>query len=789
VVSPLDRKLLRDIWRMKIQAVAIALVIAVGVLLLVMMDGLVNSLEQTRQAYYERYRLAEVFAPVKRAPDHVLQSIAQIEGVAAVEGRVVGGALIDIEGQAVPVRAQAVSLPDFSSPRLNDIYLAEGRRIDPRRREEILLLQGFADAHDLSPGDTLSATMNGSRRTFRIAGLAQSPEFLYSTAPGELVPDDARFAVIWMSEEALAAAYDVDGAFNQALIALERTAEPRAVIAKVDRILERYGGTGAYDLEDQISNKFITEEIRSLRMSSRSVPPIFMGVAAFLLYIVISRMIEAERMQIGLLKAFGYTSAEIGWHYFKFVVVIAAGGALLGCALGVISGQLMAAGVYQDVYKFPFLLFRVDPAAFVTAISVSIASASAGGLFVLRKVFALSPAVAMRPPAPADYSSSARLVAALRSVLDQPSRMIVRRIARQPMRTFAAVLGIGVGMGLSVGMLGVLGGFDKAVDLTYSVIDRSDASVALIEPLDQKTIFELRRMDGVIAVEPYRAVSVVLRNGVRSHRGGINGLISEPQLSRALSLDMSPIYIRADGITLSRTLANKLDISAGDLLTVEVREGRRPVLTLPVVNVAESLLGSPAYFELSALNEALSEPGRVSGAYLKLDMDKSTQVYEDLKNMPAVAGVSIKEEARASFQKMMDQGAGAMRYVMAVIAGIITFGIVYNTARIAFAERAHDLASLRVIGFTRGETAFVLLGELGVITLFAIPIGLLAGVGLAGAIAAAFSTDLYSISAEVGPVAMGIGTLAVLIASVIAGWMVKRDVDRLELVSALKSRE
>lgn len=788
-MSPLDRKLLRDIWRMKIQAVAIALVIAVGVLLLVMMDGLVNSLEQTRQAYYERYRFAEVFAPVKRAPDHVLQSLAQIEGVAAVEGRVVGGALIDIEGQAVPVRAQAVSLPDFSSPRLNDIYLAEGRRIDPRRREEILLLQGFADAHGLRPGDALSATMNGSRRTFRIAGLAQSPEFIYAAAPGELVPDDARSAVIWMSEEALAAAYDVDGAFNQALIALERTAEPRAVIARVDRVLDRYGGTGAYDLEDQISNKFITEEIRGLRMSSRSVPPIFMGVAAFLLYIVISRMIEAERMQIGLLKAFGYTSTEIGWHYFKFVVVIAAGGALLGCGLGVISGQAMARGVYQDVYKFPFLLFRVDPAAFVTAITVSIASASAGGLFVLRKVFALSPAVAMRPPAPADYSSSARLVEALRAVLDQPSRMIVRRIARQPMRTFAAVIGISVGMGLSVGMLGVLGGFDKAVDYDFNIIDRSDATVTFIEPMSDKTVFELARLGGVIEVEPFRTVSVVLRNETRTHRTGLYGLTAEPHLFRALTDGMAPIYIREDGITLSRALATKLDIAPGDFLTVEVREGRRPVLALPVVNVSESLLGSPAYFEMSALNRALGEPGRVSGAYLRVDADQSDEVYEALKNMPAVAGVSLKTEARAAFERMMDEGAGAMRYVMAVIAGIITFGIVYNTARIAFAERAHDLASLRVIGFTRGETAYVLLGELGVITFFAIPIGLLAGIGLAGAIASAFSTDLYTVSAEVGPLAMGIATLAVLIASVIAGWMVKRDVDRLELVSALKSRE
>lgn len=788
MVSPLDRKLLRDLWRMKLQSFAIALVIAVGVLLLVMMDGLVNSLAQTRDAYYDRYRLAEVFAPVKRAPDHLLDRIAAIPGVSAVEGRVVGGALVDVEGQTVQVRARAVSLPEFREPRLNAVYLAEGRRLDPRRLDEILLLQGFANAHGLEPGDSLTATMNGARHTFRIAGLAQAPEFLYSTAPGELAPDDSRFAVLWMNEEALAAAFDLDGAFNEALVSLDRGASEPAVIDALDRLLDPYGVTGAYGLEDQISNRFIHEEISGLRASSRSVPPVFMGVAAFLLYIVISRMIESERTQIGLLKAFGYTSAEIGAHYLKFILVISVGGALLGCGLGVMSGHALS-GLYQKYYKFPFLIFRVDPSAFVTAIVVSVASASAGGFIVLRRIFALAPAAAMRPPAPADFSGSARLVAALRRFLDQPSRMIVRRIARQPMRSFAASIGIAVGMGLSVAMLGVLGGFDKAVDLNFNVIDRSDANVSFIEPLGEKTIYELKRLDGIIEVEPFRSVPVVLRNGVKSHRGALDGLIQDAALNRAMRDETHQVYARKDGVVLSKPLAAKLDIGPGELVTVDVREGRRPVLTLPVVAVSQSLLGAPAYFELSALNESLEEPGRVSGAWLRIDPAKQQDVYEALKNMPAVAGVSLKDEARDALQRMMDEGAGATRYYMAVIAAIITFGIVYNSARIAFAERAHDLASLRVLGFTKSEASYVLLGELGLITLAALPLGALIGTGLAGAIAAGFSTDLYTIPAQVGPGSVGSGALAVLIAAVIAGWLVKRDVDRLELVSALKSRE
>lgn len=788
MVSPLDRKLLRDLWRIKTQGVAIMLVIGVGVLLLVMMDGLVNSLDQTRQAYYDRYRLADVFAPVKRAPEFVLDEIADIEGVHAVEGRVAGAALIDIAGNPTPVRAMAVSLPNFREPRLNNVYLAAGRLLDSRKPDEILLLQGFAKTHGLGPGDELTATMNGARRTFRIVGLAQSPEFLYTTAPGELAPDDSRFAVIWMSEDSLAAAYDVDGAFNEALVALERGAEPRAVIAQLDRLLDKYGGTGAYGLDDQFSNRFITEEISGLRASSRSVPPVFMAVAAFLLYIVISRMISAERMQIGLLKAFGYNSVEIGLHYFKLVIIISAGGAAIGCALGVLSGQGMA-GIYQQYYKFPFLLFEVDPRSFILATGTSVLAASAGGLIVLRRVFELTPAVAMRPPAPTDYSGTAQLISVLKRFLDQPTRMVIRRIARRPMRSLTAIIGLSAGMGISVAMLGVMGGFDKSVEQTFSVIDRSDSTVSFVEPFGPQTIYALKQLDGVIEVEPFRIVPVIFRNGVRSHRGELSGYVSEPRLNRPMRDEDTAIVIRSDGVVLSSGLARKLDIRPGDRLTVEVREGRRPVLELPVAGISETLIGAPAYFELSALNAALKEPGRVSGAYLRVDANRQDEVNTSIKDMPAVAGLSVKEDARAAVQKIMDEGAGATRFIMMGIAAIITFGIIFNSARIAFSEQAHELASLRVMGFTRGEASYVLLGEFAVIILAALPLGILAGYGLAKAIAEGFSTDIYTVPSALSPNSIGIASIVVIVSAAVSGWLVKRDVDRLDMVTALKSRE
>lgn len=787
-MSPLNRKLLRDLWRIKGQAAAIGAVIAVGVLLLVMMTGLVSSLEETRRAYYERYRLADVFAPVTRAPEGVIGDLAAIPGVAAAEGRVSGYALIDLEGVDLPIQARIVSLPDFDAPKLNDIVLTEGRRLDATNPDEILLLKGFADARGIKPGQSLRMTIRGAQRMFRVVGLAQSPEFLYVAAPGEMVPDDARYAVIWMSHATAEAAYDMKGAFNEALLSLARDAREPAVLAAADRALEPYGGLKAYGREDHLSDRYVSEEIRGLRVQRGVVPPIFLAVAAFLLYIVVSRMVQAERVQIGLMKAFGYTDVEVGAHYLKLVLFIATTGAIAGCLAGITAGRAMTA-LYLQYYKFPFLLFELSPAAFILGILISVGSASAGGLLALRRIFALTPAVAMRPPAPADYSRTGRIGETLVRLLDQPSRMVLRRLTRQPGRMAGAVLGIAAGMALAASMIAVMSGFSRTIDLNFSVIDRSDATVTFIDPQSDKTVLELQRMPGVIEVEPVRNVSVVLGNGLKSHRGALEGRVENPRLNRAMDQDLQAITMRKEGVILSSQLASKLDIGPGEILTVDVREGRQPMLHLPVIGIAESLLGSPAYMEIDALNRALREPNRVSAAHLRIDSDQAREIYRKLKDMPSVAEVSLKEETRMSLQELMDSGAGAMRYVMTGLAFIITFGIVYNSARIAQAEGEHDIASLRVLGFSKAEAAFVLLGELALVTLIALPVGALLGYALSFGIAAGFSSDLYQIPATFGRTDIGTAALAVLGASLLSGWLVKRDVDRIELVSALKTRE
>ena len=528
--SPLDKKLLRDLWRIKGQALAIAAVVAVGIMLFVLQDGSVRSMEASKEAYYERYRFADIFAPVKRAPNHILKDIDEIMGVAVVEGRINGGAIIDMPGLPA-IRTIVLSLPMFDRPRLNDIYLTKGRFVDATRDDEVILLEGFATAHNLVLGDQIKATMNGAQRSFFIVGMAQSPEFVFTVAPGEVVPDDRRMAVMWMNAEALEAAFDLDGAFNEALVRLARNAQAPEVIDRLDQILAPYGELGAYTRADQVSNRFLTEEIDGRRAASRTMPPIFLAVAAFLLTIVITRMIQSERGEIGLMMAFGYSAAEIAFHYLKFILIIAVTGGVLGCLFGVWVGDGLTE-IDKEFYKLPFLEFEADAGVILVGIGVSTLAASFGLIVALQQIGGLTPAVAMSPPAPPDYSKSGG-GEWIKRTLDQPSRMVWRGILRRPVRSGAACLAVGVAMGLSASMQNLMTGFDFLLKANFSVVSRADATVVFVEPLSDKTIYELERMDGITRVEPFREVPAKLRNGLYEYRGSVSGMVSSPALNRA----------------------------------------------------------------------------------------------------------------------------------------------------------------------------------------------------------------------------------------------------------------
>lgn len=782
----LDHKLLRDLWGQRGPVLAIALIVGSGLAVLVMSLSVIVSLDETRRAYYERYRFADVFATAKRAPDTLADRIAAIPGVGAAETRIVKDVILDVPGFPETATARLVSLPDTGEPRLNALAMRAGRLPRADSDEEAVILESLADGHGLEVGDSIEAIVNRTKRTLRIVGIALSPEFVYAIGPGALMPDEKRFGVVWMRSEALAAAFDLDGAFNDVSLSLMRGVSREAVIERLDILLDRYGGIGAHDRSDQISNWFVSNEIDQMRTLATVLPAIFLGVAAFVLNVVIGRLIALERGQIGLLKAFGYGPLEIGWHYAKFVLVIAALGLVIGVIAGSIFGRAMTE-LYAIQFRFPVLIFRTSfDAIAISGAAASIASL-AGAFNAIRGAMRLPPAEAMRPPAPPSYRRG--MLARLAAGIDQPTRMIARHLMHRPLRTLTAITGISFALGVLIMSLSWRDSIEHIVLHFFTQMQGQDITVTLTEAGGPNAVHALSRLPGVLASEPFRAVPVRLRAGPIERLESLVSLPDEPRLFRPLDAEGRPIAMPERGLLISTKLADLMRTGPGDSLYVEARTDERPQAALPVVGTFDTLIGSPLYIARPALDRFMGDGERVSGAYLRVDPTMFDAFHSYVKKTPEVASVSSKVAALGEFRRTLDETMDIIVNVYVLFGCVIAFGVVYNAARVSLSERERDLASLRVLGFTRGEVAYILIGELALLSALALPLGCLAGLGLKLVLTSQFDTELFRVPSTLDPDTYGSGLLIGLAAIASCAVIVRRKVDRLDLIAVLKTRE
>ena len=787
-MSALNRKLLRDLTRLWGQVLAIGLVIAAGVATVVMALGTLHSLGETRTAYYERYGFGHVFAQAKRAPEFLAGRIAEIPGVAQVSTRISEHVILDMPGMDEPGRANIVSLPEGRQPELNRVVIRTGRMIRRGHPDEALIGEAFAEAHELMPGDTVTANINGRQRTLTVVGIALAPEFIYVIGPGELVPDGRRFGIIWMGREALEAAFDLEGAFNDVAIGLTREATESAVIEQVDALLERYGGVGAYGRDDHLSDNFVQSEMDQLANLAWTMPPIFMAVAAFLLNVVIARLIETEREQIGLLKAFGYTNLAVGWLYLKFVLAICVVGIVAGWGFGAWMGRGMMAN-YIEYYRFPFLYYIDEPAVFVSAALVSMAAALSGALFAVRRAVALAPAVAMVPPPPTMYRGTLVKRLAEAGSLGPPTRMILRHVTRWPLRSMATMAGIAASVAILVMSLFFLDSIDEMLESFFFRSQHQDITVQFTEIRDDATRYEIDSLPGVIRTEMYRVVGMRLRHGHLSRRVAVNGLDQGAQLQELVDAEDRPVDLPPQGITLTAKLADLLAVEEGGTITVEVLEGRRTVRDLTVSRVIQEYIGTQAYMDRRALNRLMGDPPVADGAMLLVDDQVQPTLFRELKGIPGVMGAALLRASFEKFRQIIDDTMITMVGFYILFASVIAVGVAYNSARISLSERARELASLRVLGFRKSEVAYILLGELAILTVLAMPLGCLFGYGLSVLMVRLFETDLYRLPFVIQPSTYGYAVLIVLAASVVTGALVGRRVAQFDLVAVLKTRE
>lgn len=787
-MTALAMKLVRELWRTKAQMLAIALVIASGVALFVTLRSAFDSLDLIQRTYYDRYRFGDVFASLKRAPDRLETRIAEIPGVAQVETRVVAGVNLDLPEVPEPIIGRLISIPDRGRPKVNDLFLQAGRLPEPGRDDEVVVAATFAKAHDLEPGNTLTAILNGRRRDLEIVGLALSPEYVYVIRPGEIFPDDSRFGIAWMRDRALGAAFDMEGGFNDVSLKLSAGASTEDVIDRLDLLLEPYGGLRAVPRSLQTSHWYLESELESLRGISAVIPLIFLGVAAFLLNVVLTRLVTLQRGEIAALKALGYSNRAIALHYVQWGVAAAG----VGSVLGTLGGAWMGSGLmrlYAEFFHFPILSYRLLPSTVAWAVLVSLAAGVVGALVAVRKAARLPPAEAMRPEPPAQYTRSWLDRLGLTRWLTQPTRIILRNLRRRPGRLAASVLAVAFGGAILVAGMFSYDAVDVVIDLQFHQAQRYDAQVSFFEPVSAGAEHELARYPGVVDVEPFRTVAVRLRHGHRSRQTAIQGLPARGRLNRVVDASGWEVELPPDGLVLSDKLGRLLGVEAGDLVTVEVLEGARPVRQARVAHLVVDYLGTAAYMRADALHRLMREGDSLSGAFLTVDRAHEEALFRKLKRTPAVAGVALESATLEAFQETLAENIGLVRRIMILFALVICFGVIYNTAHIALSERSRELATLRVIGFTRAEIAYILLGELAVIGMLGALLGLALGWALAALTVSAFDTEVYRLPLVIAPSTYATSAVTVLVASVLSGLAVRRRLHRLDLIAVLKTRE
>lgn len=789
LIRALDRKLLRDLWHLRGQAAAIALVIAAGLSAVMMSLSTLDSLRASRAKFYADNGFSQLFAPLRRAPEAVADRVREIPGVGMVETRVSAFVTLQMPDFPEPVRGYILSLPDRSQPGgLNRLYLRAGRLPEADRDDEIVIGEAFAEAHELVPGDRLDMILYGKKVRQRIVGIALSPEFIYQVGPGELIPDFERFGIGWMEREPLSEALDLDGAFNDLVATLSPAANEAAVLEQVDLVLDRWGGTGAYGREHQQSHRFLNEEFKQLSHMGQMFSFIFLGVSAFLLHIVVSRLVDTQREQIAALKAFGYSNAQVGVHYAQLVIAIVLLGTLAGLAAGAWLGHGLA-GIYMDYYRIPQMVFRLRPQMAIAATAVTALAALAGAASAVWRGVRLPPAEAMRPEPPARFRATVVERLGLQRFLSPVSRMVLRQLERRPLRAALTTLGVAFATGIMVSGIFFPDSMDYIVDAEFHRASREDLAVSFIENTERGALFELAALPGVHQVEPFRSVSIKLRNGNLERRTGIQGLAPNAELHRVLNERLQPVELPADGLVVSAVLADVLGIRAGDLVTVELLQGRRATHRVKVAGIVEQWIGMSAYMDLDALNRLTDEGDVISGAFLDIDLEQRPGLLRLLEERPRVAGSRSQAGTIESWHETFEEVLLTFVGFIAAMAGAITLGIVYNAARITLSERSRELASLRVLGFTRGEISHILLGELGFLVLLAIPIGFGVGTLLAYYWAAQAPAELFKIPVIISPATFALSAAVVLVAALLSALIVRQRLNRLDLVSALKTKE
>ncbi|MDH7577395.1 MAG: FtsX-like permease family protein [Bacillota bacterium] len=785
------KKAVRDLKDSKASYLACTAVIFIGLVVFSSFSIVMDNLDVSQRNFYRTQRFADGFAEVEAMPGAEVEKLRNLEGVADIQGRLVKEARVLLPGREESVYLRLISVDPAAENPINGMELMQGIPLE-RGEMNIWVDNKFFKANHLKLNQEIEVIVEGKKKDLRIVGFGRSPEFIYALRSStDLYPNPARFGIAFVPYEAMRALFAAGKTVNDLVFTLRPGADYLALEQMLEPELKPYGLKRIYPRKDQISHFMLTQELNGLRSTARTLPLLFLSVAALILYIMLRRMVEQQREQIGILKALGYTDREILLHYMVHPLIVGAAGGLTGWLAG-IALSFPFTTLYQMFFNMPGLESRFSPVYFLLSILLSLTFSGFAGYQGCKGVLALKPVEAMRPPAP-PVAAKALLerFPLIWGMFTVQGKMALRNISRNKRRSLFVFAGITFAFSLG-GLTWALQDMSEQMLLAqYEKVQTYNIKVDLAHPLDQeKATRELARFPGVKSAEPVAEIPVTLKNEWREKDVVLLGLPQDGRLYNILDKGDRRVAPPRNGVLISERLARLLGAGTGTQLTVAslMMRGPEEKKKVEVVGVIPQYLGLNAYMEIEAAGRLLGQENLATGVMLLVDEQRVPLLQREYNSSSAIAGFVNRAEMFNQVQELLASYSGTI-LIFALMAVVTGFAIIYNSSTITLSERSRELASMMVLGMTPAEALAVITFEQWVISIFAMLAGIPLTKLLLAGMAQALSTDIYTMPAEMSGLSAVVAFFITAASIWIAQRMAAKKVDRLSLVEVLKSRE
>ncbi|HHV07489.1 MAG TPA: FtsX-like permease family protein [Firmicutes bacterium] len=784
-MKALDKRLIRTVMGAKAQYGAVVIIICIGLMILTSLSNTAQNMLVCLDEYYRNYRFADLFADFTAVPVGTVLDLGKLREVETVEPRIVADIRADV-GRDLNPTLRLVSIgPD---QRINRLYVQAGRIPVVSGERGIALLAAFAEANDLTVGDKIDLIIRGESFPVTVTALVDSPEFIYAIKDiKSMLPDNLNFGIGFANLPLMQEVMAMPGQANNAVCLLRPGVDAKAVRDKIQEDFKSRGIKNIVTRGDQISHALIDMEIQQLERMSRAVPTIFLGIAALVIYMLISRLVQADRTAIGILKATGYSNLEVMSHYLKLALMLGLPGAVSGIGAGyLLAGSLVR--LFLEYFQLPLLETRLYYGFIFFGILSTVLFCGGTGILAARGVLGIAPAEAMRPQAapPGKRSLLEKLVPKLWARTTFSWKLVLRGIWRNRRRFALATVGVALAYAIIILSLYMFGLWDLLLDKQFGELETYDYAVSFIKPVSSRVITEMRSQARITTIEPFLELPFQVTRGWREQTLLARALPTTTELQRFEDEEGNFIPLPAHGIFLSRGLAESLGVSRGDLVEMSSYVTGGKTHLVPVKAVVTQYLGSGLYMSLEQMERLTGQKETFSGVILS-SSDDIKRAFQSMGNIESVYSSGDLTDIFSEYLGMM------ITYitVLVFVAGLLGFAILYNTTSVSIAERSREFSSLRVLGFSQKEIFQLVTRE----NLFALLAGLISGAPLGKGLVVlmiqamlAGGDEMFYFTTDISPGAYLLAAVLSILIMVLTLAAVWQKVRKLNFLEALSSR-